>query len=76
MATSRPARPSPNLRILAIGPNGWAVAERIVEHPIPMLVEQAAEELRWAIRSETGRTPLIMVLDDRGRDLTRSFDVN
>lgn len=69
----REARPA---TICAIGPGGWAVAERSVDYATTMLVEQAADELRSGVRSETGWTPRMVVLDDRGRDVTADYRVN
>lgn len=41
-----------------------------------MIVEQVADELRSAVRSDTGWIPQIVVLDDHGNDVTAVFNVN
>jgi hypothetical protein len=40
------------------------------------LVEDAAEQLRAAVRSESGWTPPIVVSDMRGREVTFRYNVN
>lgn len=62
--------------IQAIGPDGWAVTERVVDHAVGLVVEEVAAELRAAVRRDTGWQPRIVVLDDRGRDISTHYDVN
>jgi hypothetical protein len=62
--------------LLAIGPDGWPCSERIVDRAVPLIVEQVADDLRSAVRSDSGWLPRIAVLDERGRDITASFNVN
>jgi hypothetical protein len=61
--------------VRAIGRDGWAVAERPVDYPTPLVVERVADELRAAVRSDTGWTPAIRVLDELGRDVTSRYAV-
>jgi hypothetical protein len=72
-------RPQGSIRgrvtLFAIGPNGWPHSERIVDRAVPLIVEEVADELRSAVRSASGWLPRIAVLDERGRDITASFNV-
>ncbi len=72
---SRSSTPGP-ATLYAIGPDGWPCAERIVDHAVPLIVEQVADELRSAVRSDSRWLPRIAVLDEHGRDITASFNVN
>jgi len=62
--------------VQAIGPQGWAVAERIIDSSAPLVVEQAAEALRATVRSDSGGLPRLVVLDEYGRDVTAAYRVN
>ncbi len=62
--------------VRAIGPHGWVAAERPVDYPTRLVVERVADELRAAVRSDTGWTPTLIVLDENGRDITCHYDVN
>ena len=73
---SRPDGQSRPVTVQAIGPQGWAVAERMVDHSTPLVVEQAADELRATVRSDSGWLPRLVVLDEQGRDVTAAYDVN
>jgi hypothetical protein len=70
--TARPKRgPIPSRwMVQAIGPDGWVVAERSVDRPNRMLLEDVAEQLRALVRSETGWTPRLRVLDSGGHDVS------
>ena len=67
---------TPFVVVRAIGSQGWAVAERPVDHPTLLSVERVADELRSTVRSETGRTPIIVVTDPDERDVTAAYEVN
>ncbi len=78
-----PARPGRSRRhvpgtvtLLAVGPQGWAVAERRIDHPTPMIVAEVADQLRAAVRSDTGWLPTILVLDETGADVSRRYPVD
>jgi hypothetical protein len=60
----------------ALGPDGWAVAERFVDHPSPMILEDVAEQLRALVRVETGWTPTVRLLDPRGRDVSARYELD
>ncbi len=62
--------------VRAIGPEGWALAERPVDLPTTLVVERVADELRATMRHEIGWTPTIVVLDNDGRDVTAAYEVN
>ncbi len=62
--------------VRAIGPEGWALAERPVDWPSSLVVERVADELRATMRNEIGWTPTIVVLDHDGRDVTAAYEVN
>ena len=62
--------------VRAIGRDGWAIAERPVDYPTRLVVERVTNELRAMVRSDTGWTPTIVVLDEAGRDVTPRFEVN
>ena len=62
--------------VSAIGPDGWPCAERPVECAIALIVEQVADELRSAVRSDTSWVPRIVVHDHDGNDITAEFNVN
>lgn len=62
--------------VRAVGRDGWVVAERPVDYPTPLAVERVADELRAAVRSDTGWTPTVIVLDEAGRDVTARYGVN
>jgi len=77
--STRHPKPIPRSRpatIQAIGAEGWAVAERMVDARSPLVVEEAADELRAAVRSDRGWIPRLVVFDDQGLDVTANFDVN
>ncbi len=61
--------------LLAIGPQGWAVAERRIDHPTPLIVADVADQLRAAVRSDTGWTPTVLVLDRSGDDVSSRYPV-
>jgi hypothetical protein len=65
-----------SVTIQAIGPQGWPVAERVVDYVTEITVEDAAEQLRAAVRSDYGWQATIVVRDARGRDITRRYRVN
>lgn len=62
--------------VQAIGPDGWAIAERSVDSATPMTVKQTADELRATVRSDSGWLPRIVVLDEQDRDVTDTYNVN
>jgi len=61
--------------VLAIGRQGWAVAERRIEHATPLVVEAVAEQLRGMVRADSGWMPTIVVLDATGDDVTARYRV-
>ncbi len=69
-------RHAPPLTVFAIGRDGWAVAERPVDFVNEMVVESVADELRAAVRNDTGWTPAIVVVDSYGCDVTHRFKVD
>ena len=71
----RRQQPGP-VTVIAIGREGWAVADRRVDVPLPTLVEDAAEQLRALVRSEHGWQPRIVVLTADGQDISTEFRVD
>ena len=69
-------RRAPLRTVCVIGPDGWMVAERPVDFAAAMVVESVADELRALVRSDSGWTPTIVMLDQRGRDVTQHYSVN
>jgi hypothetical protein len=61
--------------VLAIGRQGWAVAERRIEHATPLVVEAIAEQLRGMVRADSGWMPTIVVLDVTGDDVSARYRV-
>jgi len=74
--TDTTQRRGPPLTVFAIGRDGWAVAERPIDFVSAIVVESVADELRAAVRSDTGWTPTIVVVDRYGRDVTPDFKVD
>ncbi len=64
------------ITILAIGKQGWAVAERQVERPTALIIGAIAEQLRGIVRADTGWMPSIVVLDGAGADVTDEYPVD
>ena len=70
-------RPSARSAVVrAVGRDGWVVAERPVDYPTRLVVERVADDLRAAVRRDTGWAPTMMVFDEEGRDITSRYDVN
>jgi hypothetical protein len=59
--------------VQALGHDGWVVAERSVDHPSSLILDQVADQLRAHVRGETGWTPTLRVLDPQGRDVSARF---
>ena len=64
------------VEVLAIGRQGWAVAERRIEHATPLVVEAIAEQMRGTVRADSGWMPTIVVLDAAGDDVTARYRVD
>ena len=60
--------------VQAVGRDGWVVAERRLDHGLSILIEDAADALRSAVRLETGWEPRIVVQDEEGHDLTARYN--
>jgi hypothetical protein len=73
--TRSPHQRAARLTVFAIGHDGWPVAERPLDFVDPMIVESAAEELRAAVRNDTGWAPRIVIVDWHGHDVTSRFRV-
>jgi L,D-peptidoglycan transpeptidase YkuD (ErfK/YbiS/YcfS/YnhG family) len=70
-----PRQQTGTVTVLAIGRQGWAVAERRVDGGTPLVVEAVAEQLRGQVRADTGWMPAIIVLDACGDEVTARFRV-
>jgi hypothetical protein len=64
---------APPVTVLAVGREGWVVAERRLDHGLAGLVEDAADALRSVVRNDTGWEARILVIDAEGRDVTARF---
>jgi hypothetical protein len=69
-------KPPPQpVTIYAIGPDGWVIVERRVDFATRIVVEDAVDAVRAAVRAETGWDPRVEVRNDRGRDMSRRFGI-
>lgn len=63
------------VRIVAIGREGWPLAERLLETATRIVIEDTADQVRGLVRADTGWTPTIRVLDEDGNDLSSLYNV-